>query len=125
MRKTISSWLLPEKFEQYYKSRTSEQDLADAYAFSCNEYWSVVGDEDDYEIGTTSYGAICTIIDEWHRIMKDYEQKMFKILEKEGVTIPSTGRIKVISIFMNKYGYIVPGGWWRKKDGENVLDFYF
>lgn len=99
---------------EHFENRLTEQDLADAYAVTHNEFWWVEDNEYDYEEGTQEYKAACAITDEWRGLMDYYKAKIFEILTAEGVTIPETGQIAVLAPFMKKYGYEDANGWWTK-----------
>lgn len=101
--------------ESYYRDKQSPQDVADAFAVVSNQFWWVEDNEYDYEEGTAEHKKACSITDEWRNLMKKYEQKIFDLLQSEGIQIPATGRISVLAPFMQKYGYSDKGGWWIKE----------
>jgi hypothetical protein len=107
-----------EEIEDYFKDKTSNQDIADAYAITSNKFWWDEDDQYDFKEGTEEYKKGLKAVDEWRRLMKYYETKIFRILRSEGKTIPKTGRIRVLAPFMEKYGYFDGNGWWIRKQNE-------
>ena len=103
----------------YFANNNAEKDLADVYAIAHNMFWWIEDDLYDYEEDTPEYKNICTIIDEWQILMNDYENKIIDILINEGIDIPVTGRIKVLEIFMKRFGYINGDGWWIKQNTKD------
>ena len=98
--------------EAYYADKHSPQDLADAYAITHNQFWWVEDNEYDFEVGSPEHKAACMVTDEWCRLMQQYQERIFDILRSEGIEIPATGQIVVLTPFMKKYGYEDQGGWW-------------
>ena len=101
----------------YFTNKTTEKDLADAYAIVHNKFWWVEDNEYDYEEGTPEHEAACAVTDEWGALMGDYKKRIFEILTSQGVSIPVTGQSKVLEPFMARHGYVDGNGWWIK-DGE-------
>lgn len=104
--------------KEYFKSMTSVQELADAYATTSNKFWWVEDNEYDYEKGSQEYKDACAITGEWRELMDFYENKILEIIRSEGIEIPSAGRIVVLAPFMKKYGYDDRGGWWIKGNSD-------
>lgn len=98
----------------YFADKHTEKDLADAFAIVHNKFWWVEDNEYDYEEGTPEHKAACAITDEWGALMDEYEARIFEILRNEGITIPKTGRISVLTPFMARHGYSDGNGWWIK-----------
>lgn len=101
-----------EDLRSKYADMASEKELADAYGIASNQFWWVEDDVYDYEEGTSEYEKALAISDAWKAVMEEYENKIFEILKTEGVTIPSSGRIKVLIPFMERNGYMDGAGWW-------------
>ena len=104
----------PTDVRNYFAERKTEKDLADVYAISHNKFWWVEDDVYDYEEGTPEYEAARVIVDEWGALMDEYEERIFMVLRSEGITIPKTGRIKILEPFMKRNGYRDGNGWWIK-----------
>ncbi|MBQ8649594.1 MAG: hypothetical protein IJ470_05985 [Clostridia bacterium] len=100
----------------YFSDKQTEKDLADAYAITHNKFWWVEDNEYDYEEGSPEHKTACAITDEWGTLMDEYKNKIFETLISEGITIPTTGQIKVLEPFMNRFGYIDCNGWWVKQE---------
>lgn len=98
-----------------FADRTTEKDLADAFALASNQFWWVEDNVYDYEKGTPEYQEARRIADEWGELMDEYKTRIFEILMREGIFIPSTGQIKVLEPFMSKHGYVDGNGWWIKE----------
>ena len=98
----------------FFADKYTEEDLADAYAIAHNKFWWVEDNEYDYEEGTPEHKAACAITDEWCSLMKEYKTRIFEILIREGIDIPTTGQVKVLAPFMARFGYIDDNGWWVK-----------
>ena len=101
--------------EAYYADKHSPQDLADAYAITLNQFWWVENNEYDFEVGSPEHKAARMVTYEWCRLMQQYQERIFDILRREGIEIPATGQIVVLTPFMKKYGYDDHRGWWGKK----------
>ncbi len=104
-----------EEIRAYFEDKNSPKDLADAFALTSNKFWWVEDNVYDYEKGTPEYQEACRISDEWGELMDAYKARIFEILVREGISIPSTGQIKVLEPFMAKYGYADGNGWWIKE----------
>lgn len=105
-----------EQFEEYFKSKNSTQDIADAYAIASNKFWWVEDNVYDFEEGTLEYKEACEITEKWEQLMEKYQSVIFTLIEAEGQTIPKTGQIEVLSPFMKKFGYVDGNGWWIKEE---------
>ena len=101
--------------EAYYADKYAPQDLADAYAVTHNQFWWVEDNEYDFEAGSPEHKAARIITDEWRRLMEKYEEQIIDILRSEGIEIPATGQIVVLTSYMRKYGYDDYRGWWGKE----------
>ena len=101
---------------KFFADKNTEKDLADAFAITSNKFWWVEDNTYDYEEGTPEHKKACDIADAWGALMDEYEQRILAILASEGVTIPETGRIKVLVIFMERHGYENGGGWWIRAE---------
>ena len=107
----------PEEIRDYFASKKNEQDLADAFAITSNEFFWVADNIYDYEEGTPEHKTACEIADGWGALMDEYEERIFEILTSEGVTIPASAQIRVLIPFMARNGYRDANGWWIK-DGQ-------
>lgn len=101
--------------EAFYADKCSPQDLADAYALAHNQFFWVEDNEYDFVVGSPEHIASCVITDEWRRLMEQYQERIFDILRSEGIKIPATGQLVVLTPFMKKYGYDDYCGWWGKE----------
>lgn len=104
--------LTAAEVKAYFTDKHTEKDLADAFAIVHNKFWWVEDNEYDYEDGTPEHKAARATTDEWGALMDEYKKQIFEILINEGVAIPSTGQIKVLELFMARYGYANGNGWW-------------
>ncbi|MBQ8746928.1 MAG: hypothetical protein IJZ08_03570 [Clostridia bacterium] len=102
------------EIKDYFFDKTTEQDLADAYAITHNKFWSVVDNQYDHEEGSPEYISACAIADEWGNLMDEYKNRIFEILTNKGITVPATVQIHVLIPFMARFGYIDSHGWWLK-----------
>lgn len=109
---------LPEMTASEFKEKVggilSNQQLADAFAFSSNKFWWIEDNEYDFEEGTPEHKKAIEITDEWWALMDEYKELIFDILREEGTEIPSKGQIVALEPFMKKYGYCDGNGWWIK-----------
>ena len=64
--------------KEYFKDKTTVQELADAFAITSNKFWWVEDNEYDYEEGTPEYIEASAITHEWCELMKSYENKFFE-----------------------------------------------
>ena len=108
------------EIKDYFFDKTTEQDLADAYAITHNKFWSVVDNQYDHEEGSPEYISACAIADEWGNLMDEYKNRIFEILTNEGITVPATVHIHVLIPFMARFGYIDSHGWWIKQKKSEV-----
>lgn len=105
----------PEEIREFFSAKNTEQDLADAFAITSNQFFWVADNIYDYEEGTPEYKTACEITDAWCVLMDEYEERIFAILTNEGVTIPSSAQIRVLIPFMARNGYRDANGWWIKE----------
>lgn len=106
----------PSDIQKRFSGELTEQELADAFAMTENQFWWVEDNEYDFEEGTPEHTKACEITDAWGKLSDSYRKQIFAILEKEGVTIPKTNQIKVLEPFMRRNGYIDGQGWWIKEE---------
>ncbi len=118
MSRKPAQGLTATEIERHFADKHSPQDLADAYAITHNQFWWTEDTRYDFEVTSPEYKAASKVTDEWHRLMKQYQEQIFDILRSEGSDIPSTGQIIVLTPFMKKYGYEDHGGWWVKNIAE-------
>ena len=97
-----------------FAERTTEKDLADAFALASNQFWWVEDNIYDFQEGTPEYQEACRTTDEWCNLMDEYKIRIFEILIREGISIPKTKQIAVLAPFMRRNGYMDENGWWRK-----------
>ena len=98
-----------------FAGKLTEKDLADAFALTSNKFFWEEDNEYDFEEGTPEYQAACAVTDEWGALMDEYQEKIWILLRKQGIPIPETGQIAVLTPFMEKYGYQNDGGWWIRE----------
>lgn len=110
------SGISPQELRGRFSGELSENELATAFALSSNKFWWVEDNVYDYDEGTPEHKEAVRITDEWCHLMEYYEEKIFAILRGEGVQIPDTGRIAVLSPFMERNGYFDGNGWWIEID---------
>ena len=110
----------PADIKEKYSETLTEQHLADAFSIASNKFWWVEDNVYDYEEGTPEYQVACDITDAWGELMDYYKSHIFIILQREGVTIPTTGQISVLEPFMLRNGYINGNGWWIKVAADMV-----
>lgn len=103
-----------EEMNMIAERAETEKDLADAYAISSNKAHWVEDDVYDYEVGTKEYNNACKISDAWFASAEMLRDRIFIILESEGVTIPKQGYNEVMKPFMERNGYRDGRGWWVK-----------
>ncbi len=102
--------------KDFFTGKSTDKDLADAYAITHNKFWWVEDNEYDYEEGSPEHKMACAITDEWGTLMDEYKNKIFEILTSEDVAVPATGQIEVLKPFMARFGYIDDNGWWIKQE---------
>ena len=106
----IPGWR-PEEVEKWYHEQPEESRLAQAFAAASNKFWWVEDDTYDYEKGTPEYEKARRLTDAWAMLMNKLENEIFDILRSEGISIPETGRIKVLIPFMDRNGFFDGNGW--------------
>lgn len=94
----------------------TESELADLFAEVDNKAWWIEDEEYDYNEGTTEYKQSREKTDLWFSLADKLRDRIFVILQAEGVEIPSTGQIAVLDPFMKRNGYKNGQGWWIKND---------
>lgn len=92
-----------------------EKDLAILFAIAENKAWWVEDEIYDYEEGSDDYRKACEITDAWFELADKLKVLIFEILKLEGVSIPKTGQIEVLTPFMERNGFEDRNGWWVKK----------
>ena len=108
----------PKEIEQMYKESKTEKNLAYTYALVHNKYWWIEDDLYDFEEGSKEYKELEKEVNSWNKLLEKLEKEIFDILEKEGIKIPKTSRIKVFEPFMLKNGFVNGDGWWITNKGE-------
>lgn len=106
----------PEEIREYFSVKNTEQDLADAFAITSNQFFWVADNVYDYEEGTPEHKLACEITDAWRALMNEYEERIFTILTDEGVVVPTSAQIEVLIPFMARNGYRDANGWWSKTE---------
>ena len=107
-----------EKARELILNISSEQELADLYADVCNKAFWIEDEEYDYDEGTEEHIKACQISDEWFNEEEKLREIIFYILRNEGIEIPESSQITVLSIFMERNGYRDGNGWWGEKEEE-------
>ena len=105
-----------EKVREQISNISSEQELADLYV---GVYYKTIWLSDveyDYEEGTEEHIKACQITSEWEHEEEKLRNIIFYILRNEGIEIPETGYMPVLSIFMERNGYKNGNGWWVKEE---------
>ena len=92
----------------------TEQELAALYAAVDNQFWLVEDEEYDWPEGTDRHAWAVEHTEQWCELRKRLEERIFTLLQEEGVVIPKTGRIEALKPFMKRNGYEMPGGWWHR-----------
>ena len=101
----------PEDIQKWYSQHHNEAGLAKAFAVASNKFWCVEDTAYDYEKESPEYREACSVTAAWGNIMDQLENEIFAILKHEGVVVPETEQIKVLSPFMERNGYCVKNGW--------------
>lgn len=92
----------------------TELELAALFAVVDNKAWWIEDEEYDYDEGTAEYKQAREKTDLWFSLADKLRERIFVILQAEGVQIPSKGQITVLEPFMKRHGYIKGQGWWIK-----------
>lgn len=92
----------------------TESELASLFAVVENKAWWIEDEEYDYDEGTVEYKQAKEKTDLWFSLVDELHNRIFAILQSEGVEIPSTGQIAVLEPFMKRNGYKNGQGWWIK-----------
>ena len=101
----------PSDVQKCFDEMLTEQDLADALALSCNEFWEIENSEyDDMQ----ERAAARTLKKEWKKLIDDCKMRIFAMRKETREGIPADGRISVIKEFMRKNGYVCGSGYWIK-----------
>ena len=101
-----------EEVRGWSSSHQTENGLAQAFAAASNKAWREDDNVYDYKVGSKEYKDAVIIRDAWFALMKEYEAEIFAILRTEGICIPKTGQIDVLTPFMKRNGYREGNGWW-------------
>ncbi len=107
-----------EKARGIISNISSEQELADIYADVFNKAFWIEDEEYDYDEGTEEHIKACQVTDEWFYEEEKLREIIFTLLRNEGIEIPESGQITVLSIFMERNGYRDGNGWWVEKEEE-------
>lgn len=94
----------------------TESELASLFAVVENKAWWIEDEEYDYDEGTAEYKQAREKTDLWFSLVDELHNRIFAILQSEGVEIPSKGQIMVLKPFMKRNGYINNKGWWIRND---------
>lgn len=92
----------------------TESELASLFAVVENKAWWIEDEEYDYDEGTVEYKQAKEKTDLWFSLVDELHNRIFAILQSEGVEIPSTGQFAVLEAFMKRNGYKNGQGWWIK-----------
>jgi hypothetical protein len=107
--------MTPEEFRIYYADKQTEEDIAEAYEVASRAdawFYDIIY---DYAEGTPEHLSAVEISNEWSDLYDEWQEKIFNILRSEGVVIPKSGQISVLTPFMERNGYYNSGGWWIKE----------
>lgn len=96
------------------KECVTDLELATLFAIVENKAWWIEDEEYDYDEGTVEYKQAREKTDLWFSLVDKLHNKIFVILQSEGVEIPSTGQIAVLEPFMKRNGYKNGQSWWIK-----------
>lgn len=107
-----------DEVRQFFGECPAEQDLADAYALTSNQFWWVEDTVYDFEEGTQEYHKACGMTDEWRMLMNEYKEKIVAVLIREGSVLPEKKEAEVLLTFMKRNGYTDGDGWWIKKGAK-------
>ena len=110
----ILDWTTEDLLE-WYRSNPGESGLAEAFAAASNKFFWIADTENDYEEGTPEQKEASKRIELWGKTMDRLKEEIFEILKREGVEIPETGQITVLSPFMDRNGFYDGDGWWIRK----------
>lgn len=109
--------MTPEKMLENISHIESVQQLVDIYAGVHNKFWYIEDDIYDYEEGTKEYTIAKEKAEKWADIMEQLEKCIIVNAKKENLMVErqeSSGLIKQLIPFMEKYGYKDCNGWWVK-----------
>ena len=108
----------PSDVQKCFDEMLTEQDLADALALSCNEFWEIENSEyDDMQ----ERAAARTPKREWKKLIDDCKMRIFAMMKETGEGIPADGRISAIKGFMRKNDYVCGSGYWLKA-APNIVE---
>lgn len=92
----------------------TELELATMFAVVENKAWWIADEEYDFDEDTAEYRQAKEKREAWFSLAGKLRSRIFDILRAEGIEIPESGQIAVLSLFMNKYGIENAQGWWIK-----------
>ena len=94
----------------------TESELASLFAIVENKACWIEDEEYDFAEGTVEHRQAVEKTELWFALADKLRQRVFCILQSEGVKIPGTGQIAVLEPFMKRNGYKNAQGWWVKND---------
>lgn len=104
-----------EEMQRQAAAAITERELAEAFALAENKAWWIGDNEYDYEEGTPEHMEACRITDAWFAVADSLKERIFSVLRKEGISIPESEQIKVLTPFMERNGFRDGRGWWVKE----------
>lgn len=104
-----------EMAEIAVKECETESELASLFAIVRNKACWIEDEEYDFAEDTPEYRQAVDKTKQWFALADKLCEKIFCILQSEGVEIPSTGQITVLESFMKRNGYKNGHGWWVEK----------
>lgn len=113
-KEPIPGWTIDD-LQEWYRCHPGESGLAEAFAAASNKFFWVADTEYDFEEGTPEQKEASERIALWGKTMDRLKEEIFEILKREGVEIPETGQITVLSPFMERNGFYDGDGWWIRK----------
>lgn len=106
--------LTTEEVEKAISEINTESELATLFAIIENKAWWIEDEEYDYDEGTEECKFAREKTDLWFSLADKLRNKIFVILQAEGIEIPSKKQIIVLEPFMKRNGYKNGQGWWIK-----------
>ena len=101
----------------------TEKDLAEFYADVNCQFWAVKDEEYDWPKGSKQHTWVIEHAERWNELLKQLEQRIFIIMQSEGVKITETSWIHILKPFMKRNGYHYVSGWWIKNSSTECESF--
>lgn len=109
-----SANLTTEGVEQAIGKIKTELELATLFAAVENKAWWIEDEEYDFDQETEEYKKIKEKTDLWFALADKLRNRIFAVLQTEGIEIPDTKQIAVLELFMKRNGFKNGQGWWIK-----------